>query len=118
MSPEQKKLLEQAGVNYTSGLERFMNNEAMFQRFLKKFAQDDSYNQLCNALSTGDCEAAFRAAHTLKGVAGNLSMDTLFHALTSQTEQLRSGDLESARAAQPQIDTVYHAILDALSALS
>lgn len=38
-----------------------------------------------------DWESAFRAAHTLKGVAQNLGFDALYRAASALTEHLRGG---------------------------
>lgn len=44
------------------------------RRFLRLFPLDDSFPQLSEALGRGDAQTAFRAAHTLKGVAANLGL--------------------------------------------
>mgnify|MGYP000720090130 CR=1 FL=1 len=46
-------------------------------RFLRLFPLDDSFPRLSEALGRGDVQAAFRAAHTLKGVAANLGLERL-----------------------------------------
>ena len=55
-----------------------------------KFQDDKSYENLQNALKEGDYEEAFRAAHTLKGVAQNLSFKNLGQSSSSLTEALRA----------------------------
>lgn len=55
-----------------------MGNEALLERFLKKFPQDENYQKLCAAMEASDWEAALTAAHTLKGICGNLSIAPLF----------------------------------------
>lgn len=117
MKSEQKMLLANAGIDFDSALARFMGNEALCFRFLMKFAEDPSYDALCEALAQGDCESAFRASHTLKGVAGNLSLTALFDALSAQAELLRLNELDMARAMQPRITEAYQAVLAALSKL-
>ena len=51
------------------------------RRFLRLFPLDDSFPQLSEALGRGDVQTAFRAAHTLKGVAANLGLERLLTAL-------------------------------------
>ena len=77
MREDIRAALVRAGVDVDGALERFMNNEGLLERFLKKFPADPNYGALKEALARGDADAAFRAAHTLKGVAANLSMATL-----------------------------------------
>ena len=59
------------------------------RRFLRLFPLDDSFPQLSEALGRGDVQAAFRAAHTLKGVAQNLGFDRLYAASVPLTEAMR-----------------------------
>ena len=106
--------LVRAGVDVDGALERFMNNEGLLERFLKKFPADPNYGALKEALARGDADAAFRAAHTLKGVAANLSMATLQQRVSEQVERLRAGDLEGAARLMPGIDESYGQIAEAL----
>ena len=117
MSPENKRAIAAVGIDMEEALDRFMNNEALLERFLKKFLQDPNYAALCEALDAGDCEGAFRAAHTLKGVCGNLSMRLLYQPVSEQVELLRCGNLEAAKTLRPQIDQAYADIEAALRRL-
>lgn len=69
------------GINYDSGVNRFAGNEALFTKFLKKFVDDPTFSDLRKAMAGTDTDEAFRQAHTLKGVVGNLSFDDLFEKL-------------------------------------
>ena len=59
------------------------------RKFLLKFLDDKSYADLERTLSEGDYKEAFRAAHTLKGVAANLAFTELMERVSELTEQLR-----------------------------
>ena len=85
-----KKQLTEAGVDLDKTMERFMNNEALYLKFLKRFPEDPNYAQLKEHISAGDYEEAFRDAHTLKGVAGNLGLDPFYTVVSALTEELRS----------------------------
>ena len=89
--------LEAAGINCVTGLERFVGNDALFIDFLKKFPDDPSYGRMEEELKKDNCEGAFKAAHTLKGVTSNLSMDALHYKLQPLVEALRTGKLEEAK---------------------
>ena len=69
MTESLKTQLIKAGVDVNSVLERFMGNEALLERFLKKFPQDENYQKLCSAMEARDLDAAITASHTLKGVS-------------------------------------------------
>ena len=65
------------GGDYDATLNR-IPKESMVLRFVKKYADDKTYAQLTEAVKAQDWETAFRASHTLKGVAQNLGFDGLY----------------------------------------
>ena len=76
--------------------------------------------QLTAAMAAGDAAAAFRAVHTLKGIALNLSLSDLADACAALTERLRGRDA-LPDGIQPQYDAVlaqHTRILDALAQLT
>ena len=87
------------------------------RRFLRLFPLDDSFPQLSEALGRGDVQAAFRAAHTLKGVAANLGLERLRAAATDMTECLRRGDLSGAQVRLAETEAAYRQVLAALEEL-
>ena len=90
MTLERKNQLMAAGIQVESVLERVMGNEDLLERLLKKFPDEPHYSALCAALELGDAEQAVSAAHTLKGVCGNLSMAELYGLFTRQVDALRA----------------------------
>lgn len=62
------------GGDYNATLSR-LPSEALVKKFILKYPGDPSFAQLKDALAAQDWELAFRASHTLKGVAQNLGMD-------------------------------------------
>ena len=87
------------------------------RRFLRLFPLDDSFPMLAAALERGDVQTAFRAAHTLKGVAANLGLERLRAAASDMTECLRRGELSGAQARFPETETAYRRVLAALEEL-
>ena len=112
-----KERLEAAGIDVAAALERFMGNEALLERFLKKFLTDTNYEKLAAAIGAGQKEDALAAAHTLKGVSGNLAMTELYDLLTAQVAALRAGDWDKAVKLRPDISKSYDIISAALKAL-
>ena len=110
MTTEFKQVLAQTGIDAESGIERFMGNEGLFEKFLRRFPADPSYSELVQALEAGETERAFEAAHTMKGVCGNLSMTRLYALVSEVVEQLRDGKPDAARALMPEVTQVYRAI--------
>lgn len=112
-----KQRLCDAGIAVDDALARFLGNESLMLRFLGRFVQDNSFDQLTRAIAEGDAEAAFFAAHTLKGVVGNLSMKTLYTVTSEMVEDLRRKDLRAAEEKLPALQTQYQVVVQALNAL-
>lgn len=109
--------LKAAGIDVDGATKRFMGNVGMFERFLKKFSDDNSYTALADAMEAGEVQAAFNAAHTLKGVCGNLSLTPLYEAVSDITELLRAGDIEGAFPVLPRVADEYEKMKAVISRL-
>lgn len=109
-----KKLLESAGIAPETGIERFMGNESMYRKFACRFMDDGNYAALLEAMEAGDAKAAFTAAHTLKGVCGNLSFDRLYTQIQQMVDSLRNGNLDEARLQLPGLTSAYEMAVKAL----
>lgn len=70
-------------------VEKRLPSAKLIQKFVLKFLDDGSYDELQEAMEKGQRETAFRAAHTLKGVCGNLSFSRLQDSVSKLTEVLR-----------------------------
>ena len=60
--------LEGAGVNVEETLRRFMNNEMLMIKFLRKFVDDENMNKLRTLIADKHYNEVLPVAHTLKGV--------------------------------------------------
>ena len=72
-----QEFYDRIGGDYKATISR-LPSEALIKKFVLKYPGDPSFNQLKDALAAQDWELAFRASHTLKGVAQNLGMDRLY----------------------------------------
>ena len=82
--------LKEFGANTAEGVARCVNNEDFYLRMVGKAMSDANYVKLEEAVHAGDKDAAFEAAHALKGVLGNLSLTPILEPVTEITELLRS----------------------------
>ena len=114
MNLERRAQLEAAGVDVGQALARMMGSEALLERFLGKFLADPNYDRLCRAVADRDEAAALTAAHTLKGVCGNLSMTALFETLTAQVAEFRAGDWAAAAGRMPAVTRAYQQAVRAI----
>lgn len=117
MDEKRMQQLREAGINFETGSERFLGNEKLFISFLHKFPKDPSFSQLCSHMEHKEVTAAFREAHTLKGVAGNLSLDGLSALLIPFVERLREGNFEEAELLFPEIEKKYKELNDIIDGL-
>ena len=114
MDAATKNMLTEGGIDVGSMLERCMGNEALLERLLKKFLADTSYARLVGAFEAGDGAAVLDAAHTLKGVCGNMSITGLFELLARQVQVLRRGDMAEAASMVPEVTRRYDAAVQAI----
>lgn len=82
--------------NYSEVLSRLMN-DALIEKFLFKFKDNQKLDELESAIKSHDLDKAFMEAHTLKGVALNLSLTPLAEAASELTEMLRGENKLSAK---------------------
>ena len=87
-----------------------MGSDALFARFMTKFSDDPTYAALEQALAQQDMEKALSAAHTLKGMCGNLSMKELEALFARQVALFRAEQFAAAKAMMPQIESAYRRV--------
>lgn len=104
------------GGNYDEAISRLMG-EAMLRRFVTKFLSDPSYAVLEQAISTGQREEAFRAAHTIKGLCLNLSFGKLLASSEALTEALRHEMPVNAQELFAAVSADYALTIDAIQKL-
>ena len=89
--------LKGMGTNIDEGLERCMNNVGLYEKLLKKVPQNIEKLEVLPYLESGDYETALMNAHTIKGVAGNLSLTPLFSAYSDIVNLLRADKPDEAK---------------------
>lgn len=112
-----QELYEKTGGDYESALGRF-RDETRVRRFALMFLQDGTMAQLKHAVACDDRERAFHMAHTLKGLALNMSFDRLAASSSALTEQLRSGDAPADEALYAAVAADHGALVEALEQLA
>ena len=81
-------------VDFDGGIKRVMNNAKLYVKLLTKFKNDTKLDDLETAIAEGDLEKAKAAAHTLKGVAANLSLAELFKQCLELETQVKAGTVD------------------------
>lgn len=98
------------GVDTESAIERFMGDSELYRQCLEAFIDDGDFAALGAALESKDCEKAFFAAHTLKGVAGNLGLEPMHATLQEIVEPLRAGRCEGLEAEYEELLHELHSL--------
>ena len=107
-----KKQLEENGADVDTTLKRFMGNEKIYLKFIKKFLDDKNFEAIENGLAQNNYEAAFAGAHSLKGVAGNLGLNPVYEAASEMSELLRNAksngvDAEKVQEVKAKLEKCY-----------
>ncbi len=82
--------LKEFGADTEKGLAMCMGNEALYLRLVGSVPQEARFDELAKAIGEKNLDAAFDAAHALKGAVGNLSLTPIYEKASVITEHLRS----------------------------
>ena len=91
-----------------------LRSDALIARLLGLLSRDKSMPDLEAGIESADPEAAFRAAHTLKGVSGSLGFAELQNASQRTVDLIRAGDWEGAVGSVPEVKRLYARVCSAL----
>lgn len=106
----------QVGGDYDSVMSR-LSSDALIIKFVRKFTNDPSYVSIKKAFEENDVKAAFLAAHTLKGTAANLGLDTLANAASELTEALRNAVRLPGTECLKPLEDAYNLTIEKISEL-
>ena len=104
------------GGNYDDTLRR-IPSEALVRKFVLKYPNDPSFGQLKDALAAQDWETAFRASHTLKGVAQNLGMNRLYKTAATLCDAVRGPKPLEDASLWPPVVAAHEEVLAAIREL-
>ncbi len=101
------------GLNAAAGLRRVLGNADLYRRMMERFLHDHAQSpaRIAQALHSGDPEAAGLIAHSLRGVAANISAGPVERAAARLEAELRAG----VQDVQPLLAALTQAV-DALTA--
>lgn len=114
---DKREKLEAAGIRVDETLERFMGNEQMMEKFIKRFSEDQTMDRLEANIKSGNWEEAFKSVHTLKGVVGNLGMEELYQCASALTEKLRVQDIGGVSERFSELKLLYNRVVAAIAEL-
>jgi len=84
-------------IDFADGVKRVMNNSKLYVKLLGKFKNDTRLDDLEAAIAANDMEKARNAAHTVKGLAANLSLMELYKQSLALETQIKGGSADPAQ---------------------
>ncbi len=114
MNAQQMQALTAVGTDVAAALRRMGNDETIFHFCMETFLEDKTMQQLNDALERNAWRDAFRAAHALKGMAGNMGFIPLMLSASSLTELLRAENTAELEAPAAQVKLDYSLLMDAI----
>jgi len=81
-------------INEDEGKKRVMNNAKLYAKLHTKFKTDTNLDDLVTFSDAQDWEGAQGAAHTIKGIAANLSLTELFNQSLDVETQFKGKSLK------------------------
>jgi len=109
-----KELYEKIGGNYQEIMGR-LYSESIVKKIAKMLLADTNIEKLASSIDSGNVQEGFMAAHTLKGMCANLSLDSMTAQFSEITEALRAGDNDKAKELLPAAKEQFEALLKDIS---
>lgn len=109
--------LGQYGIDYADAMDRFDGNMALYKRLALKYESDDYFVGLRAAMEVKDYDAAYKYAHSLKGVAGNLSFRKLYDQVAIVSDALKQGEMFAAQEHMPLLEEANEKVIEGLAFL-
>ncbi|MBF0102560.1 MAG: response regulator, partial [Desulfobacterales bacterium] len=107
------------GMNIEAALKRMLGNKRLFQQLTKNFVKDYAtvMQKIRDQLQSGDLPTATRIAHTLKGVAGNISATDLFAAAQEVETAFSEKKMDDCEPLLSKLEQKLHQVLESITSL-
>ncbi|KJU85200.1 membrane protein containing Signal transduction response regulator, receiver region [Candidatus Magnetobacterium bavaricum] len=109
-------LLDGIDVNKGIGI---WNDAQAYRMALIGFSADygDAADKISSLLENGDIEGAYRIAHSIDGLSGNLSMPDVFRVARELSHSLKKRDIDSARVLLIQLRDLLTIVVNSISSI-
>lgn len=102
------------GIDYVDAMDRFGDNAELYERLALKYLDDGHLVALQAAMEAKDYSEGYSQAHTLKGVAGNLSFKDLYECAALVSDALYAGEYEAAAKHLPEVERAHKLVIEGL----
>ncbi len=106
------------GVDINGVRERFLEDDRLYIRSLKRFADGSCLKRLDKALTDHDPASAYEAAHMIKGTTATLNLKPLYDIVCKITRGLRQDDLSTLDEDYRQLCAAYAQLCEMICQIS
>jgi HPt (histidine-containing phosphotransfer) domain-containing protein len=89
-------------------------NVDLYKRLALKYITNTNYIDFISAMDVQDYDSAYKAIHSLKGVAGNLSFADLYKIAAIISEQLKQAESQDVPQMIPLLEENHNKVMDGL----
>lgn len=115
MSADLTMELAKYGIDYADAMERMGGNADLYKKLAMKYLNDTNYAEFVAAMEMANYDEAYKAAHSLKGVSGNLSFDKLFNLVSTASGALYQGEYQAVEPLMPAIKEANDKVIEGLT---
>lgn len=103
--------------NYENVSSRMMGNQKLVEKFVRKFLNDPTYEQIKEAAAKVDYDEILRTTHTMKGIASNLEFTHLQEKSAKAVDMIRAGKQEDVLPVIDEIEKEYQKVVENIQKL-
>ncbi len=114
MNSEYLSHLQNEGIAVHIALDRFMNNESFYEKYIRMFPEDKTFPLLQEAYQRNDWDNAKIYTHSLKGLSASLGFLSLSSIAEKLLSCLKKEDVSHYEIYYKQLVNNYHQVLNLL----
>jgi HPt (histidine-containing phosphotransfer) domain-containing protein len=103
--------------SYENVSSRMMGNQKLVEKFVRKFLDDPTYEQIKEAVNKMDYDEILRTTHTMKGIASNLEFTHLQQKSAKAVDMIRAGQCEEVLPVIGEIEKEYQKVIEQIQKL-
>lgn len=112
MTDEQKKLMQDKGINVNDAIARFGGNVDLYLKYFHAFPDDDTYKKFKESFKVDKLWQSRNFLVTLVGIVGNLGFTQMYEDTRDLIKTVKNGNASDALSAIERLDTNYNEIVD------
>lgn len=106
------------GIDYIDAMDRMDDDADLYKTLAMKYLDNSNYADLVASMEMKDFDEGYKAAHSLKGISGNLSFNDLFKVAAAMSDALKQGEYQAAEKMLPDLEKENARVIEGLTAWS